>query len=786
MALAKTTRPHLTGVVTCRRLFRVLDRYADRPLTWVTGPPGSGKTTLVGSYLQRRRRRTLWYQVDEGDRDAATFFYYLGRAAPGPRPLPLLTPEYQADLRTFARRFFRDLFARLGPRFALVLDNHQDVGPDARLNDALTTAVDEVPRGGRVFVLSRARPSSALSRFHATRELGVVDWPELRLTPPEARALARRLGPRSFRRATLRALVAAAEGWAAGLVLLLRAPDPTARGPIGSPASVREALFDYFADEVFRASDRVSQSVLLEVAFLPMLSASMAAALTGRADAGRTLDALARRHYFVQRLEADTPLYRLHPLFQAFLVARARTTLPLRRLRAVQILAARLVAEAGRPDDAAGLLVEAQDWDGLCDLIRTHAAAHITHGRAQTLDRWLAQLPPERVDREAWLLYWQGMCRQPFNPGEGRRLFERALTLFRQEQDASGTFLAWAAAVDTFLHEGHDFTPLDGWIAIFDEISRDVPTYPSAAIETRVVISMTGALIWRQPNHPEIFSWLARLQALAAASSDPDLHILAKHVWWLHIGTHGNWARVGPVAEELRVLAEREDASPMMRLMALFTVTRCQSMTAAFDRCRQTIARALELARTTGLRLWTPQFLGDRVAAELAEGKLEAAGRTLEVMAGEVTGSRRLDQKFHEYLTPGMRWRPGTSPARRRTLRGPAGSGRPSSRELSAPWQPTWRTRVARTRLPGPTWRGSSSWLVTTGWCTPHSWPGSRPRRSSSITATRTPGSGRCVRRCKWPGQSITSITGRGGHASWPASASKHWRRESRSTTSGS
>src|SRR5262245_66158177 len=36
-------------------------------------PPGVGKPALVASYLAARRHRVLWYQVDGGDSDAATF-----------------------------------------------------------------------------------------------------------------------------------------------------------------------------------------------------------------------------------------------------------------------------------------------------------------------------------------------------------------------------------------------------------------------------------------------------------------------------------------------------------------------------------------------------------------------------------------------------------------------------------------------------------------------------------------------------------------------------------------
>ncbi len=48
----------------------------------VSGPPGSEKTTLVASYLDRRRSESCWYQLDPSDSDVATFFYYSANKIP--------------------------------------------------------------------------------------------------------------------------------------------------------------------------------------------------------------------------------------------------------------------------------------------------------------------------------------------------------------------------------------------------------------------------------------------------------------------------------------------------------------------------------------------------------------------------------------------------------------------------------------------------------------------------------------------------------------------------------
>ena len=60
-SLAKTTRPRLAEVMPRERLFSLLDRGRRSPVIWVTGPPGSGKTTLVASYLENRKPDSLCY-----------------------------------------------------------------------------------------------------------------------------------------------------------------------------------------------------------------------------------------------------------------------------------------------------------------------------------------------------------------------------------------------------------------------------------------------------------------------------------------------------------------------------------------------------------------------------------------------------------------------------------------------------------------------------------------------------------------------------------------------------
>ena len=248
----------------------MIDKGRGSPICWISGPGGSGKTTLAASYIEQRSLPSIWYRLDQGDSDIATFFYYLSlaakKAAPRKkRPLPLLTPEYLGGIPVFSRRFFEDLCSRLtssrssslpkkGMGGVIVLDNYQDVPPESEFHDVLLNGLKAVPYGMTVFILSREDPPVQFSEMGANNELFFIGWEEIRLTLDETVELVelRRAGlPKKL----MRVLHEKVGGCTAGLLLALERIGQGAALPETFEQCAKEATFGYFAEEIFRRAE---------------------------------------------------------------------------------------------------------------------------------------------------------------------------------------------------------------------------------------------------------------------------------------------------------------------------------------------------------------------------------------------------------------------------------------------------------------------------------------------------------------------------------------------------
>ena len=635
--LAKLTRPRLARALPRERLFVRLDEArAERRAVFAIGPPGAGKTTVVASWLDARSIRGIWFQVDAGDADLATFFHYLSQAAAAytrkqQRPLPALTPEYLHDVRGFARRFFRELFARLPKRGVLVLDNYHEVPSNLLFHEVVADALDELPSGTTVIAISRHDPPQSFARSIASEQVDSIGWTELKLTLPEAHAIGRLRGVDV---SLLEGLHVRSDGWAAGLTLLMeRARQEPSYAHIDSPESLRE-VFNYFAGQLFDRAPPIVRSLLLELSFLPRMSASSVRQLTASDRAIDVLEDLHRRNLFTDRRLTHEVVYQFHALFKAFLEHRANQVLSSAEHTALLFRAAQVLDEGGEPEEAMPLYLRADDYDDAQALILRESGRLIDQGRWQIVLTWIEALPYERVRGESWLLLWLGVARSCVAPVDARRWLEASFALARDTGDLICELEAVAALVQTYIFEYASFWPLDRWIdAMQDGISRR-PRFGDDESELRVQSALLIALAYRRPASAALAPCVQRLFELVQGDAPANLRLTGLAYLLAYSTTTGPLALAERALPLLEALLEHREVRALNVAWSSFIIAHCNIIRGKPHEVRRAGARIEWVADEHGLpfvgsfsniiQCWHECQLGDLGAAENFLARLEA------------------------------------------------------------------------------------------------------------------------------------------------------------------
>lgn len=659
MSPMKITRPLAQGAVQRERLFQVLERSAEKPILWITSPGGSGKTTLMASFLEARRWPCVWFQCDEGDSDLPSFYYYLGQGVRNVFPrlreaLPLLTAEYALGVASFNKHFFERLFGLLSrrspaqkPHF-LVFDNYQNIARDSHLHDLLMDGLEGIPEGLRVAIISRNEPDASHMRWLANGRMSILGYDDLRFTLDESRAFITGRQP-FLNEEQLRCIHERSEGWAAGIVLMMeRGRLDTPSGPELEAGNADGRIFSYFAGEIFDKQSTEIQTFLLRTAFLPVLAPELVEPLIGGGRANELLSELHARNFFTDRLVGREPVFKYHALFRAFLVNLVKAKYTFAQVTGLQVEAALILEGSGHLEEAARLFKDAGDFQCLIRMIKSHAPELLRQGRNKVVEDWAEGVPDEWMAKDPWLQYWVGMSFLPLDMPHARRHLERAFSLFLKAEDSDGSHTAWAGILDAYAYELNDWSRLDGCIEAFEELQRNARKPLSRNIELLAASRMLIALILRRTDDPErIQQWKVRAEALL--EEEPSEPIRMEVTFFLSV--YHLWK--GEYRKN-HLLLEKASASFLGKRSPVFIRIRIGMMrgihawvTADYEAARAALNEGMSLAKESGVHIFDGLMWSFLVAAELASGRLEEARKALmnQTRAALATG-RNLDLYF--------------------------------------------------------------------------------------------------------------------------------------------
>jgi LuxR family transcriptional regulator, maltose regulon positive regulatory protein len=299
---------HRRRIIERPRLLALLNGSPARVRTLIA-PAGYGKTTLAEQWVGQEGRRHAWFTARPSSTDVAALALGLARAATA------IVPDCDVRLREHLRALpapaeHVDVLAELlGEDLAewpedgwMIFDDYHELGSSPEAESFVQELVAESPV--QLLIASRQRPSWITARTILYGEVLELNQTELAMDGHEAAEV---LTERNA--ASASGLVALADGWPAVIGLA-----SVSEAELDEAGAVPDALYEFFAEEVFGSLSIDVQAGLKTLAIAPVLDRTLVQELLGK-NCDRVCVAALDTGILVER----GTRFEIHPLARAFL-----------------------------------------------------------------------------------------------------------------------------------------------------------------------------------------------------------------------------------------------------------------------------------------------------------------------------------------------------------------------------------------------------------------------------------------------------------------------------------
>jgi len=437
--------PRNAHILSRPRVNQALRQALDYRLTILQAGAGYGKSTALADFAQTFAP-LIWYQVNEEDNDPLVFLLHLNHAIRHAIPeiphLPLETLERwdgasgPLPWRIITDQVINALSEQLSAPALLVIDDIHLISQSGEIPRILDRLVGLGP--ALLHTLISGRPAFDLPSLHHWRnkgELLFLDQQSLAFNAEEIAALYLHHYHLDLVKEEIDDLLRYTEGWAIALQLFWQSvrSQPAWRFPQHWAANSLDSLFDVLAGEVFDQQAEDVRDFLLVTATLRDLPSTACDYLRGARDSAAMLAHLRRQHLFVT--ETAGSVLRYHPIFHDFLRQQARPD----QRQAWHLAAADYYLDQNNPETALFHLLEIKQWERMAGLLDSYAAILLAAGRLDTLDAYLAALPPETLGQHPRLLFTLGeLARLHSRFDEARGWYEQAEAIWRARNQPDG------------------------------------------------------------------------------------------------------------------------------------------------------------------------------------------------------------------------------------------------------------------------------------------------------------------------------------------------------------
>ncbi|MCP2637906.1 AAA family ATPase [Microbacterium sp. HD4P20] len=390
------TPPRRNGSVSRRQL---IERARTSParVVAVTAPAGYGKSTLLAEWAATDTRNVAWVSLDRSDDDPASFLSVIAAASVSLAPS---VDAVMADMRGVGASalgrsapLLAGALAAAPQSFVLFIDDlHWADSPGCQ--DALEVLLTRLPEGSQV-VLAGRRELPLVARLRVAGDAEEITVADLSLDRAGARTIFDEAGAVDVGDADLQSIVERCEGWPTGLFLC--ALVARSGGDAASVTGDDRYLADYLYRECVMRLPEDMQEFLRRAAVLEQLSAPSCNAVLGIEDSRARLREIEAANLFLVAVDRRRSWYRLHALFQEFLLTDLERAEGAAAVAELHRRAADWHDANDAPAQAVEHLLHAGEFERAADRIADLSLPMYQMGEVGTITRWLSALGDDLV-----------------------------------------------------------------------------------------------------------------------------------------------------------------------------------------------------------------------------------------------------------------------------------------------------------------------------------------------------------------------------------------------------
>ena len=360
--------------VVRKALFEQLSHCPDMGVIFVCGGAGTGKTTLLSSFIRETGLKNVgWLSLDTSNSNIYSFWHYFA-AATG---VFMKDDDFLALLHSnFDASKIENLLTMLINRlcgeedYYIVLDDVHCIN-DAALMRTLEFFIGAMPENLHLFMLSREDPPVYLGALAVSGRLLFIDGRQMQLSQEEGITFLKQTLKLCVSDEELTRLNTYAEGWIGGLQLAVAAKTNNNSGMLlragGSIAA------EYLTHEIFESLTQSERDFLVKTGYLSYFDSSICEQLFNsfpQSDFDDIIKELTQKNLLIICIDEQNGVYRYHNILSEYLVQQF-LRLPAERKKELVAKSVAAFERQGDPEEAIRELCMVDDYNNVMRVAHT-------------------------------------------------------------------------------------------------------------------------------------------------------------------------------------------------------------------------------------------------------------------------------------------------------------------------------------------------------------------------------------------------------------------------------